>query len=110
MYDNRFQSDLRTVMDILRSGLRATGTDWNGQGSPFTDDPQEAVNYVEKHDNETLFDQNVFKLPSSVSMADRVRPEHGDQHHRLRPGHPLLPDGTGYPAFQVAGPQQLRFG
>jgi hypothetical protein len=28
-----------------------TGT---AQGSPFTDDPQESVNYVEKHDNETL--------------------------------------------------------
>ena len=72
-YNNRDQSDLRTVMDILRSGLRASGTDWNGQGSPFTDDPQEAVNYVEKHDNETLFDQNVFKLPSGTSMAERVR-------------------------------------
>jgi pullulanase len=72
-YNNRFQNDLHTVMDILRSGLRASGTDWNGQGSPFTDDPQEAVNYVEKHDNETLFDQNVFKLPSGTSMADRVR-------------------------------------
>ena len=72
-YSNRDQSDLRTAMDILRSGLRASGTDWNGQGSPFTDDPQEAVNYVEKHDNETLFDQNVFKLPSGTNMADRVR-------------------------------------
>jgi pullulanase len=78
-YSNRDQTDLRTVMDILRSGLRASGTDWNSQGSPFTDDPQEAVNYVEKHDNETLFDQNVFKLPlgengtSVTSMADRVR-------------------------------------
>ncbi len=72
-YANRFQSDLHTATDRLRSALRASGTDWNGQGAPFTDDPQEAVNYVEKHDNETLFDQNVFKLPSNVSMAERVR-------------------------------------
>lgn len=72
-YANRFQSDLWVTTDKLRSALRGSGTDWNGQGAPFTDDPQEAVNYVEKHDNETLYDQNVFKLPSSVSMADRVR-------------------------------------
>ena len=72
-YNNRWQSDLHAATDRLRSALRGSGTDWNGQGSPFTDDPQEAVNYVEKHDNETLFDQNVFKLPSGVSMAERVR-------------------------------------
>ncbi|MFZ2360275.1 MAG: alpha-1,6-glucosidase domain-containing protein [Anaerolineae bacterium] len=72
-YANRLQSNLHSATDRLRSALRGSGADWNGQGSPFTDDPQEAVNYVEKHDNETLFDQNVFKLPSSVSMAERVR-------------------------------------
>ncbi|MFZ2487768.1 MAG: pullulanase-type alpha-1,6-glucosidase [Anaerolineae bacterium] len=72
-YNNRFQSDLWAATDKLRSALRGSGSDWNGQGSPFTDDPQEAINYVEKHDNETLFDQNVFKLPSSVTMAERVR-------------------------------------
>ncbi|WP_333691963.1 pullulanase-type alpha-1,6-glucosidase, partial [Chloroflexus sp.] len=88
-YPDRFQSNLHTVMDTLRSALRGSGTDWNGQGNPFTDDPQEAINYVEKHDNETLFDQNVFKLPNGdgsgnpgwigsssipvTSMSDRVR-------------------------------------
>jgi pullulanase/glycogen debranching enzyme len=72
-YSNRDLPDLNTAMDVMRSALRGSGTDWNGQGQPFTDDPQESVPYVEKHDNETLFDQNVFKLPSGVSMADRVR-------------------------------------
>ena len=72
-YANRLQSDLHAATDRLRSALRGSGADWNGQGSPFTDDPQETVNYVEKHDNETLFDQNVFKLPGTTSMADRVR-------------------------------------
>lgn len=87
-YANRYESDLQNAMDRLRSALRGSGTDWNGQGSPFTDDPQEAINYVEKHDNETLFDQNIFKLPNgdgsgnpgwigssipTTSMTDRVR-------------------------------------
>lgn len=38
-YDNRELSDLTIKMDILRSALRGSGTDWNGQGSPYTDDP-----------------------------------------------------------------------
>ncbi|MBX2997357.1 MAG: pullulanase-type alpha-1,6-glucosidase [Caldilineaceae bacterium] len=78
-YDNRYESDLHGVMNTLRSALRASGTDWSGAGAPFTDDPQESVPYVSKHDNETLFDQNIFKLPNGASgtpitsMADRVR-------------------------------------
>ncbi|MCO5196334.1 MAG: pullulanase-type alpha-1,6-glucosidase [Anaerolineae bacterium] len=87
-YNNRELSDLYAKTDILRSALRGSGTDWNGQGNPYTDDPQESVPYVSKHDNETLFDQNVFKLPGGdgsglpgwcgtgipfTSMSDRVR-------------------------------------
>ena len=72
-YANRDQAALHAAMDTLRSALRGSGTDWNGNGSPYTADPQESVPYVSKHDNETLFDQNVFKLPSGTSMADRVR-------------------------------------
>jgi pullulanase-type alpha-1,6-glucosidase len=113
-YANRFQSNLRTVMDILRSGLRASGTDWNGQGQPFTDDPQEAVNYVEKHDNETLFDQNIFKLPNGpgdpgacggsyvppvTSMTDRVRVQNL--------GTSLIGLAQGIPFFQL-GQDMLR--
>ncbi len=72
-YDRRFESDLHAAMDTLRSALRGSGDDWNGQGGPFAADPQESIPYVSKHDNETLFDQNIFKLPSSVSMTERVR-------------------------------------
>ncbi len=73
LYANRFQVDLHNSMNTLRSGLRASGTDWAGAGNPFADDPQESMPYVSKHDNETLFDQNVFKMPVAVTMAERVR-------------------------------------
>jgi pullulanase/glycogen debranching enzyme len=49
------------------------------EGSGYTFDPQETINYCSKHDNETLYDLNVFKLPKgqsgmeSISMDDRVR-------------------------------------
>ena len=31
------------------------------------------VNYVENHDNQTLFDNNVYKLPVQTSTAERAR-------------------------------------
>ena len=44
-------------------------------GSPagYADQPDEVINYVDAHDNETLYDLSVFKLPTDTSMADRVR-------------------------------------
>ncbi|GLX79457.1 alpha-1,6-glucosidase [Thalassotalea insulae] len=39
----------------------------------YTSDPQEAINYIAAHDNETLFDASQYKLPLSTSKADRVR-------------------------------------
>jgi pullulanase len=52
-----------------RFGNRARGADLGGYAS----NPQESVNYVEAHDNETLFDINQYKLPRATSRADRVR-------------------------------------
>ena len=47
--------------------------DYNGQPAGYTLSPQESVNYVEAHDNETLFDNSVWKLPTDSSMDDRMR-------------------------------------
>ncbi len=107
-------SDLARKTDILRSGLRASGADWNGQGDPFTDDPQESVPYVDKHDNETLFDLNVYRLPTGpgnpgacgsgygppvTSMAERVRAQNL--------GLSLIGLAQGVPFFQM-GSDMLR--
>ena len=58
-----------------RTGATVTGAevDYNGQPTGYTQDPQEVVNYVEAHDNETLYDALVYKLPPDTPMADRVR-------------------------------------
>ena len=91
-YDQRFRSDLRHSMDRLRVGLAGSLRDYvildqnnnwiSGQqlnGTGYALDPQETVNYVSKHDNETLYDLNLHKLPSgqngmaNTTMADRVR-------------------------------------
>jgi pullulanase len=47
--------------------------DYAGQGAGYTSQPGEVVNYVENHDNPTLFDINVLKLPTATSAADRAR-------------------------------------
>ncbi|MGA6096398.1 pullulanase-type alpha-1,6-glucosidase [Stutzerimonas marianensis] len=54
----------------VRSGAEI---DYNGQPAGYTFDPQETVNYVSKHDNQTLWDNNQYKLPSHLAVPDRVR-------------------------------------
>ncbi len=60
---------------VDRNGNLVTGSqvDYNGQPAGYTLDPQEDITYISKHDNQTLYDNNVYKLPIGVSMADRVR-------------------------------------
>jgi pullulanase-type alpha-1,6-glucosidase len=60
---------------VDRTGATVTGAQvpYGDQPTGYTGDPQENILYVEAHDNETLYDSNVFKLPQGTSMADRVR-------------------------------------
>ncbi|WP_436408276.1 pullulanase-type alpha-1,6-glucosidase [Agromyces zhanjiangensis] len=56
-------------------GVVKTGAevDYNGSPAGYADHPEEVINYVDAHDNETLFDLGVLKLPADTPMADRVR-------------------------------------
>ena len=82
--------DLARVTDMVKVGLAGTlrgytlrswdGTvktlaeiDYNGQPAGYAVAPGEAVNYVENHDNQTLYDINAFKLPRATSSAERAR-------------------------------------
>jgi pullulanase-type alpha-1,6-glucosidase len=47
--------------------------DYGGQPAGYASEPSEVVNYVENHDNQTLYDIDVFKLPASTSRQDRAR-------------------------------------
>jgi pullulanase-type alpha-1,6-glucosidase len=60
---------------IDRNGNTVTGADvdYNGQPAGYTQDPQEDITYISKHDNQTLYDNNTYKTPVATSMADRVR-------------------------------------
>jgi pullulanase-type alpha-1,6-glucosidase len=60
---------------VDRNGNVVTGAevDYNGSPAGYNDDPQEAITYVEAHDNETLFDAYAAKLPTTTSKAQRAR-------------------------------------
>lgn len=60
---------------IDRFGNLVTGADIDYNGSPagYNLDPQEDISYISKHDNQTLFDINVYAAPQDTTMEERVR-------------------------------------
>lgn len=80
-----------------KSGAIITGD----KAGAYNLDPQEAVNYVEKHDNETFWDwmHRPNALAAEVPMADRVRI------HSLTQAIPVLSQGV---AFIHMGADLLR--
>ncbi len=57
------------------AGDRVTGADigYNGNPAGYTADPQENINYVSAHDNETLWDVVQLKAAEEVDLAQRLR-------------------------------------
>ena len=87
---SRPAADLLRAADMVRVGLAGSikgyrmvtsdgatramsDIDYGGQPAGYASEPGEAVNYVENHDNQTLFDINVFKLPVATTGAERSR-------------------------------------
>ncbi|HEY8706433.1 MAG TPA: DUF3372 domain-containing protein, partial [Burkholderiaceae bacterium] len=66
---------IRSFEFTTHSGARETlqDIDYNGQPAGYASEPDEVVNYVENHDNQTLFDLDVYKLPLTTSREDRAR-------------------------------------
>ncbi|MBP2436285.1 pullulanase-type alpha-1,6-glucosidase [Microbacterium amylolyticum] len=83
-------ADLAHEADLVRLGLagnlrdyellasdgemkRGEEFDYRGAAAGYAAEPGEIINYVDAHDNETLYDLAVLKLPVDTSMSDRVR-------------------------------------
>ena len=81
---------LLRAADLVRVGLAGTladvrlrtfdgrdsklsAIDYEGQPAGYAAQPREVVNYVENHDNPTLFDVNALKLSRDTSSEDRAR-------------------------------------
>jgi pullulanase len=88
--DPRPRADLLKTADLVRVGLAGTlrsyplpsfdgvtrkleDIDYGGQPAGYASAPGETVNYVENHDNQTLYDANALKLPLATTSADRAR-------------------------------------
>jgi pullulanase/glycogen debranching enzyme len=68
--------------------------DYFGQQAGFAAQPSETINYIEAHDNQTLFDINALRLPQNTSLADRVRAQNlGAAFTVLSQGVPFLHAG-----------------
>ena len=62
-----------SFIDRNGNDVRADQVPYHDQKAGYTGDPQELVNYVEAHDNQTLFDAIQMKAPAGTPMAARVR-------------------------------------
>lgn len=93
--------NLRDYLFTDRTGAQVKGSqvDYNGSPTGYTLDPQEVINYIEAHDNQTLFDIVQTKAPADATVAERVRM------HNL--GMDVVALTQGVPFFQ-AGQDMLR--
>lgn len=46
---------------------------YNGARAGYAEGPADVINYVSKHDNQTLFDNNAYKTPAGTPAAERAR-------------------------------------
>ncbi|HWS77881.1 MAG TPA: alpha-1,6-glucosidase domain-containing protein [Thermomonas sp.] len=82
--------DLLHTADLARAGLAGTlrdyrttladgrvaplsALDYKGMQAGYASQPGEVVNYVENHDNPTLWDIHALKLPQDTSASERAR-------------------------------------
>jgi pullulanase/glycogen debranching enzyme len=88
--DDQKREALLHAADLVRVGLAGTlrdfrmtdaggrevalsDVDYKGQPAGYASEPSGVVNYVENHDNQTLFDIHAWKLPPETSHEDRAR-------------------------------------
>lgn len=84
------RAELLRAADLVRAGLAGTLRDYEmpgadgvrralarldyaGQPAGYAHQPGEVVNYVENHDNLTLFDLQALRLPAGTSREQRAR-------------------------------------
>ncbi|WP_338046935.1 pullulanase-type alpha-1,6-glucosidase [Photobacterium alginatilyticum] len=60
-------------IDYEGNALKGSTLDYNGQAAGYAEQPWEVQNYVSKHDNQTLWDINMYKISHDTSLEDRVR-------------------------------------
>ncbi|MFW7378854.1 MAG: pullulanase-type alpha-1,6-glucosidase [Oligoflexus sp.] len=92
---------LQSVEFTSSNGRIISGQELDYYGAPaaYTASPEETINYVQNHDNQTYWDINQIKLPFDLTMEERVRV------HNLGVSVTML--STGVPYFEM-GMEILR--
>jgi pullulanase len=87
---SKSKAQLLKTADLIRVGLAGSIRDYEmrdsagtlkrleniaygDQPAGYANQPSEVVNYIDNHDNQTLFDINAYKLPLYTSPDDRAR-------------------------------------
>ncbi|MEO2281999.1 alpha-1,6-glucosidase domain-containing protein [Pseudoalteromonas pernae] len=87
------------LKDFKGNSSKGTSFSWAGQPAAYALDPADSINYVSKHDNETLWDQLQYKNGTNLSISDRVRV------HNMALAMPLMSQGI---PFMQMGSDMLR--
>ncbi len=61
------------LIDHKGTTLLGQDVDYNGQAAGYAEQPWEIQNYVSKHDNQTFWDINMYKVPENTTSSDRMK-------------------------------------
>ncbi|MGR5456337.1 pullulanase-type alpha-1,6-glucosidase, partial [Vibrio alfacsensis] len=61
------------LLDYTGETKRGKDVDYNGAPAGYTKFPSENISYVSKHDNQTLWDNNAYKIATGIDSAKRAR-------------------------------------
>lgn len=87
------------LKDFKGNSAKGNSFTWNTQPTAYALDPADSINYVSKHDNETLWDQLQYKHAASMNIEERVRA------HNMALAMPLVSQGI---PFMQLGADLLR--
>lgn len=65
--------EIAFVSNLTGRPVTGATVPYGGSATGYASEPEEVVNYVDAHDNETLWDTLLLKLPQGTSMAERIR-------------------------------------
>ncbi|AXV64038.1 DUF3372 domain-containing protein [Pseudoalteromonas lipolytica] len=87
------------LKDFKGNSAKGSSFSWNTQPAAYALDPADSINYVSKHDNETLWDQLQYKHGNNLNIEERVRI------HNMALAMPLMSQGI---PFMQMGADMLR--
>ncbi|MEZ8649298.1 pullulanase-type alpha-1,6-glucosidase [Vibrio splendidus] len=61
------------LLDYKGDTKLGKNVDYNGAPAGYTKMPSENISYVSKHDNQTLWDNNAYKIAAGTNSAERAR-------------------------------------